>query len=85
MPEDAKAEIADSRQPVVPAESTVELLTRAREGDRTAIDRLFARHLRPLQRFARGRMPAWARGLTDTDGLSRVIPAHFRHTCGRRS
>jgi RNA polymerase sigma-70 factor (ECF subfamily) len=69
MPEDAKAGIADSHQPAVPTESTIELLARAREGDCTAIERLFARHLRPLQRFARGRMPAWARGLTDTDDV----------------
>ena len=68
MPEDVKAGIVDSNQPPR-TESTIELLTRAREGDRTAIERLFARHLRPLQRFARGRMPAWARGLTDTDDV----------------
>jgi RNA polymerase sigma factor (sigma-70 family) len=69
MPEDAKGGIADSHQPVVPTESTIDLLARAREGDGTAVERLFTRHLRPLQRFARGRMPAWARGLTDTDDV----------------
>lgn len=52
-----------------PAETTVELLARARQGDHAAIERLFARHLGPLQRFARGRLPAWARDMTDTDDL----------------
>jgi RNA polymerase sigma factor (sigma-70 family) len=50
-------------------ESTFQLLDRARAGDREALDRLFARHLRPLQRWASGRLPKWARDLTDTDDL----------------
>jgi len=53
----------------IPVETTVDLLARAREGDANAIERLFARHLKPLQRFARGRLPAWARDLADTDDL----------------
>jgi RNA polymerase sigma-70 factor (ECF subfamily) len=51
------------------AESTFHLIERARAGDREALDRLFARHLKPLQRWARGRLPAWARDLADTDDL----------------
>ena len=50
-------------------ESTFQLLDRARAGDREALNRLFARHLRPLQRWASGRLPKWARDLTDTDDL----------------
>ena len=50
-------------------ESTFELLNRARNGDQPALDRLFARHLRPLQRWASGRLPKWARDLADTDDL----------------
>ena len=50
-------------------ESTLELLVRARSGDHAALDRLFLRHLRPLQRWASGRLPRWARGLADTDDL----------------
>jgi RNA polymerase sigma factor (sigma-70 family) len=50
-------------------ETTVSLLARAREGDSAALERLFARHLKPLQRFARGRLPEWARDLADTDDL----------------
>ena len=50
-------------------DSTFELIEKARLGDHEALDRLFARHLRPLQRWASGRLPQWARGLTDTDDL----------------
>ena len=49
--------------------STVELLDRARKGDQVALDRLFARHAAPLRRWASGRLPRWARDLTDTDDL----------------
>jgi RNA polymerase sigma-70 factor (ECF subfamily) len=52
-----------------PLESTFDLLAKARAGDRGALDRLFARHLPPLRRWARGRLPHWARQLADTDDL----------------
>lgn len=50
-------------------ESTFHLIARARAGDEDALERLFARHLKPLQRWARGRLPKWARDLSDTDDL----------------
>jgi RNA polymerase sigma factor (sigma-70 family) len=50
-------------------ESTITLLERARQGDVRAMEELFQRHLRPLQRWARGRLPNWARDLSDTDDL----------------
>ena len=50
-------------------ESTSTLLARARDGDVHAMDELFRRHLGPLQRWARGRLPTWARDLSDTDDL----------------
>ena len=59
----------DAAGPTDSVERTVDLLARARQGDHGAIERLFARHLKPLQRFARGRLPVWARDLTDTDDL----------------
>lgn len=49
--------------------STVELVTRVRQGDRSALERLFDRHYPPLRRWARGRLPRWARTLADTDDL----------------
>jgi RNA polymerase sigma-70 factor (ECF subfamily) len=53
----------------VDVESTFSLIERARGGDKQALERLFARHLRPLQRWASGRLPKWARDLADTDDL----------------
>ena len=50
-------------------DSTFELISRARAGDQAAIERLFARHLKPLQRWTSGRLPRWARDLADTDDL----------------
>jgi RNA polymerase sigma-70 factor (ECF subfamily) len=50
-------------------ESTFHLIDRARAGDQAALERLFQRHLRPLQRWARGRLPGWARDVADTDDL----------------
>jgi len=50
-------------------ESTFSLIERARAGDQQALERLFARHLEPLQRWASGRLPKWARDLADTDDL----------------
>lgn len=62
------ADTEDSPRPSE-SESTFRLLDRARAGDRDALDALFLRHLKPLQRWARGRLPAWARDLADTDDL----------------
>jgi RNA polymerase sigma-70 factor (ECF subfamily) len=50
-------------------ESTGQLIERARTGDAQAIARLCELHLKPLQRWASGRLPRWARSLTDTDDL----------------
>ncbi|HEU4934900.1 MAG TPA: sigma-70 family RNA polymerase sigma factor [Vicinamibacterales bacterium] len=50
-------------------ESTQQLLTLVRQGDRDALDRLYARCLPPLRRWARGRLPAAARGALDTQDL----------------
>jgi RNA polymerase sigma-70 factor (ECF subfamily) len=50
-------------------ESTFELIERIKSGDAAARERLFARLVQPLRRFASGRLPHWARDLTDTDYL----------------
>lgn len=50
-------------------ESTFRLLDRARSGDPEAFEQLFGRYLKPLQHWARGRLPGWARDLADTDDL----------------
>jgi RNA polymerase sigma-70 factor (ECF subfamily) len=50
-------------------ESSVELLQRVKQGDSVALDRLMARYLLPLRRWARGRLPQWARDMSDTQDL----------------
>lgn len=55
--------------PAPEAESSTRLLDRAREGDADARNALFARYLPVLHRFARGRLPRWARDARDTADL----------------
>lgn len=50
-------------------ESTQELVTLARAGDERAKDRLIDRCLPPLKRWAKGRLPHYARNLAETDDL----------------
>ena len=50
-------------------EQTMELLAMARKGDGDAMNRLFERLAPPLQRWARGRLPGWARGMVSTVDL----------------
>ncbi len=59
----------DPRDERADQESTFYLIERARAGDQDAVERLFTRHLRPLQRWISGRLPNWARDLADTDDL----------------
>jgi RNA polymerase sigma-70 factor (ECF subfamily) len=49
--------------------STVELVALAQQGDRSALETLFAKHRAPLRRWAHGRLPQWARDMTDTDDV----------------
>jgi RNA polymerase sigma-70 factor, ECF subfamily len=51
------------------ADSTLDLVERAKAGDTDALNRLFARHLPTLRRWASGRLPRWARDAMDTDDL----------------
>jgi RNA polymerase sigma factor (sigma-70 family) len=50
-------------------ESTQNLVNLACDGDELAKRRLMDRCLPPLQRWAHGRLPHYARGLADTDDL----------------
>ena len=56
----------------VDLQTTVSLLDRIREGDGPARELLIRRFLGPLQRWARGRLPARARDLSDTDDLVQI-------------
>jgi RNA polymerase sigma-70 factor, ECF subfamily len=49
--------------------STVDLLERYKGGDEEAIEQLVERSLPPLKRWARGRLPQWARSLAETQDL----------------
>ena len=53
-------------------ESTGELLSRIRGGSSDAQERLFARVLPILQRWAHGRLPSSARDVVDTDDLVQI-------------
>lgn len=70
---DVSAPIAPMAEPAAPrgpvTDTTVELLSRARAGDASALDALISRSLPPLRRWARGRLPAGARGVLDTQDL----------------
>ena len=50
--------------------SSFHLVARARRGDQLAIDLLCARYLKRLQKWAHGRLPAWARGHIDTQDIA---------------
>ena len=49
--------------------STLELLERFKGGDQDAINLLVERSIPPLRRWARGRLPTWARSLAETQDL----------------
>jgi RNA polymerase sigma-70 factor (ECF subfamily) len=51
------------------SESSFELLQRVRAGDADALDQLLRRYLPPLRRWASGRLPRWARDVSDTQDL----------------
>jgi RNA polymerase sigma factor (sigma-70 family) len=50
-------------------DSTFDLVEQAKAGDKEALNRLFARYLPTLRRWASGRLPRWSRDLMDTDDL----------------
>jgi RNA polymerase sigma-70 factor (ECF subfamily) len=61
-----------------PAEdSTSDLLGRARAGDAQALEQLFGRYLGPLERWASGRLPSWARGMVDTGDIVQETVIRF--------
>ena len=50
-------------------ESSFELIQRAQAGDDGAVDKLLARYRPRLQRWASGRLPRYARAMSDTEDL----------------
>ena len=59
--------------------SSLSLLRHAQAGDRSALSALFARQIPALRRWARGRLPNWARQLGDTaDVVQEALARTFR-------
>src|SRR6185295_6634741 len=95
-PESLMADHGSSRarnlKPAAPAALTsMELLVRAKTGDELALNDLCARYLPRLQKWAHGRLPAYARGALDTydivqETLTKAVRRHdgsfggFLHT-----
>jgi RNA polymerase sigma-70 factor (ECF subfamily) len=69
-PDELRAEALLSDEP------TIELVVRAREGDRDAVEALLQRCLPQLKRWAHGRLPAAARGRLDTGDLVQETVLH---------
>ncbi len=60
--------------------TSLRLFLRARQGGSTALNRLFGHFLPGLQRWARGRLPSWARRRIDTvDLVQEALVNLFRH------
>jgi RNA polymerase sigma-70 factor (ECF subfamily) len=57
-------------------EPTLELVVRARAGDRAAVEALLQRCLPSLKRWAHGRLPPAARGSLDTGDLVQEAALH---------
>lgn len=57
-------------------EPTIELVVKAREGSREAVEALLQRCLPQLKRWAHGRLPAGARGSLDTSDLVQETVLH---------
>jgi RNA polymerase sigma-70 factor, ECF subfamily len=65
-----------SQAPLMSDEPTIELVVRAREGDRLAVEALLERCIPSLKRWAHGRLPLAARGALDTSDLVQETVLH---------
>lgn len=66
----------DLSDPLLSDEPTLELVARARAGDRAAVEALLQRCLPPLERWAHGKLPPAARGALDTGDLVQEAALH---------
>jgi RNA polymerase sigma-70 factor, ECF subfamily len=65
-----------NREALISDEPTIELVVRARAGDRLAVEALLERCLPSLKRWAHGRLPMAARGSLDTSDLVQETALH---------
>jgi RNA polymerase sigma factor (sigma-70 family) len=80
MTTDPRPNVAPALVPPLDVEATGELLARVRRGDEGALDQLLTRCLPALQRWARGRLPMFARSAMDTSDLvQETVLAVVRH------
>jgi len=68
--------------PLLSDEPTIELVVKARQGDRLAMEALLQRCLPPLKRWAHGRLPPAARGRLDTGDLVQEAALHVLGNLG---
>jgi RNA polymerase sigma-70 factor (ECF subfamily) len=73
---DVPAERRDDRPVLLSDEPTIELVIRAQDGDRGAVEALLQRSLPHLRRWAHGKLPAAARGKLDTGDLVQETVLH---------
>ena len=66
----------DDEATLLSDEPTIELVIKAREGDRLAVEALLQRSIPSLRRFAHGRLPLAARGSLDTGDLVQETVLH---------
>ena len=64
------------RESLISDEPTIELVVRARDGDRVAVEALLERCMPSLKRWAHGRIPMAARGALDTGDLVQETALH---------
>jgi RNA polymerase sigma-70 factor, ECF subfamily len=69
-----------NRNALLSDEPTIELVIRARRGDRMAVEALLQRCIPRLRRWAHGRLPIAARGCLDTEDL---VQESAMHVLGR--
>jgi RNA polymerase sigma factor (sigma-70 family) len=75
-----KMAMSEDGAPTSGPESTADLLLRTRAGDADALEQLFDRLLPGLRRWARGRLPAFARAGQDTaDFVQDAVLQAIRH------
>src|SRR6187399_765140 len=73
---DAAGDTLEGDDGLISDEPTIELVFRARDGDRVAVEALLQRCLPDLRRWAHGRLPASARGSLDTSDLVQETVLH---------
>jgi RNA polymerase sigma-70 factor, ECF subfamily len=80
--ETGRADGNGAADPLLSDQPTIELVSRARGGDMTAMEALLQRCLPPLKRWAHGRLPAAARGRLDTGDLVQEAALHVLGNLG---